>query len=141
MIGGPDPSRPGDAATLMSEAVASLGRLVRGELRLARAEAAESARSAGASLVKMAIALVALLVGLNVLATAAVAGLVAAGIGPGAAGLIVALVLLGLAVGLAASARTALRAVGLWPRRLMSNLEKDAHALRAGLAAKGNGHV
>jgi hypothetical protein len=141
MTGGPHPARPDDALALMSEAVASLGRLVRGELRLARAEAAESARSAGGSLVRLGLGMVAALVGLNLLADAAVAGLATLGIGPGAAGLIVALVVLGLAAGLALSARATLRSVGLWPRRLMSNLEKDARAMSAGLAGKGDGHV
>lgn len=116
---------------LLSEVVAGLGRLVSGELRLARAEAAESLQQAGAGLAKIAIAVVLGLVGLNVLAGAAVAALAAAGLGPAWAAVLVGLALCLLAVGLAMSGRAALRLRGFLPDRTLRNLRRDAEALRA----------
>ena len=97
----------GTTASLLSDVVTGLGRLLQGELRLARAEAAAGLKTAGAGLVKLALALVAGLVGLNTLAGAAVAGLVAAGLGPAVAAVAVGLGLCALALGLATGGASA----------------------------------
>lgn len=128
-------------ATLVSEVVVGLGRLVRGELMLARAEAAEGLRTAAGGLVKIGLAAIFGLVGLNVLAGAAVAGLAAAGLGPTAAALIVGVILSGLALVLALVGRAALRLRGLWPDRALRGLRRDAEAVRAAVSEEGARHV
>lgn len=128
-------------ATLVSEVVVGLGRLVRGELMLARAEAAEGLRTATGGLVKIGLAAIVGLVGLNVLAGAAVAGLAAAGLGPALAAVIVGVVLCGLALVLALVGRAALRLRGLWPDRAMRGLRRDAEAVRAAVSEEGARHV
>lgn len=144
MTGAPHPGPDGgraDPASLLAEAAAGVGRLVKGELQLARAEATVALRRAGGGLVKAALALVLGLVGLNALAGAAVAGLVAAGLGAAAAGLIVALVLIGAAVFLALSARAALRLQGLIPDRALRGLRQDVRAVQSGLGTNEVRHV
>ena len=124
-------------ASLLSEVVAGLGRLLKGELALARAEATESVRSAGAGLVKVVGAVVVGLVGLNVLAGAAVAGLAATGLGPAWAAVIVGGVLCAVALALALAGKAALSLRGLWPDRAMRGLRRDAAAVQAGLHDNG----
>lgn len=119
--------------SLLSEITSGLGRLVKGELMLARAEAAEGLRAAGSGLAKLALAAILALVGLNVLAGAAVAGLAATGLGPAWAGLIVGLALCLLALVLAMAARAALRLRGMLPDRALRGLQRDAEAVRQAL--------
>jgi hypothetical protein len=130
-------SRPDDqeagTMSLLSEITSGLGRLVKGELMLARAEAAEGLRVAGSGLAKLALAAILALVGLNVLAGAAVAGLAATGLGPAWAGLIVGLALCLLALVLAMAARAALRLRGMLPDRALRGLQRDAEAVRQAL--------
>lgn len=121
-------------ASLLSSVMSSLGRLVKGEIMLARAEATQGLKDAVSGIVKIAIAAVLALVALNVLAGAAVGALVSAGFGPGMAGLLVAVVLLGAAVALALAGRSALRLRGIWPDRAIRGLGRDADALQAGFA-------
>lgn len=127
--------------SLLSDVVAGMGRLVKGELLLARAEATEGLKAAGAGLLKIGVAAVVGLVGLNVLAGAAVAALAATGLGPAWASLIVGLALLGLAVGLVMAGRAALRLRGMWPDRALRGLRRDADAVREGFDGKGVRHV
>lgn len=129
------------SATLLSEVAGSLGRVIEGELRLARAEAGAAMDRAKRGLVKVAVAAILGLVGLNVLAGAAVAGLAATGMGAGAAGLVVALVLFGTCAALVLSARAALRLGNLVPRRAFRGLARDVRAVEAGLNRKGAHHV
>ena len=136
----PDLEKAG-AATLMAEVVTGLGRLLRGELMLAKAEATEGLKTAAGGLIKIAVAAVVALVGLNVLAGAAVAALAATGLGPAWASLIVGVVLLALALVLVLAGRAALRPRGIWPERAMRGLRRDAEALRAGLKQEGASHV
>lgn len=133
----PDPGIAG----LFAQVVSGVGRLVQGELRLARAEAAESLREIASGLAKLAGAAVTALVGLNVLAGAAVGALADAGLGPVGAPLVVGLVLMLAALGLAVAGRAALRLRGRRPGRLFRGLRRDAAAMRQGLTAEENGHV
>lgn len=119
--------------SLLAEITAGLGRLVRGELSLARAEAAEGLKAAGSGLVKIGVAAVMGLVGLNVLAGAAVAGLAAAGLGPAWAALIVGGGLCLVALALALAGKAALRLRGVLPNRALRGLRRDAEAVRQGL--------
>ncbi|HLQ18062.1 MAG TPA: phage holin family protein [Tabrizicola sp.] len=123
--------------TLLNDVVAGLGRLLRGELMLAKAEATEGLKSAAAGLVKIGIAAIVALVGLNVLAGAAVAALAATGLGPAWAAVIVGVALLVVALVLALSGRAALTLRGLWPDRATRGLRRDAEAVRAGLSETG----
>ncbi len=136
-MAGPSPQPEPGAATLLSDVVNGFGRLVQGELRLARAEATEGMRAAGAGLAKIAAAAVVAITGLNVLAGAAVAALAKTGIGPAWSALILGVVLCLLAWGLLAMGRTALRLNGLWPDRALQGLRRDAEAVHAGLTEKG----
>lgn len=119
--------------SLLAEIIAGVGRLVRGELSLARAEAAEGLKAAGSGLVKIGVAAVVGLVGLNVLAGAAVAGLAAAGLGPAWAALVVGLGLCLVAAGLALAGKAALRLRGILPNRAFRGMRRDADALRKAL--------
>ena len=125
----------GDAGvmSLLSDVASGIGRLVQGELRLARAEATEGLKAAGSGLAKIVIAAVVGLVGLNVLAGAAVAALAVTGLGPIWAALVVGLALCLVAVGLALAGRGALRLRGIWPDRAVRGLRRDAEVARQGL--------
>ncbi|NHB76007.1 phage holin family protein [Rhodobacter calidifons] len=123
-------------AGLLLQVVSGVGRLVQGELQLARAEAADSLRSVTSGLGKLAGAAVVALVGLNVLAGAAVGALVHAGLGPVWAALIVGGLMLLLALGLAAAGRAGLRLRGRRPGRLLRGLGRDVAAVRSGFGRK-----
>ena len=127
--------------SLLSDVVAGIGRLVQGEFRLARAEATEGLKAAGSGLVKLAIAAVVGLVGLNVLAGAAVAALAATGLGPVWAAFLVGLALCLVALGLALAGRAALRLRGIWPERALRGLRRDAKVMHQGLVDPGERHV
>lgn len=122
---------------LLTDVVTGLGRLVRGELMLAKAEATEGLKTAAGGLVKIAAAAIVALVGLNVLAGAAVAALAAAGLGPAWAAVIVGAALCLLALVLALAGRAALSLKGVWPDRASRGLRRDADAVRAGLSETG----
>lgn len=127
--------------SLLSDVAAGVGRLVQGELRLARAEATEGLKAAGSGLVKIAVAAIVGLVGLNVLAGAAVAALAATGIGPAWSALLVGAVLCLVALGLAMAGRAALRLRGIWPDRALRGLRRDAEAVQEGLNRTEVRHV
>jgi hypothetical protein len=128
----PEESQAG-VMSLLSEVTTALGRLVRGELMLARIEATEGLKAAGSGLVKIGIAAVLGLVGLNVLAGAAVAGLAETGLGPAWAAVIVGVVLCLVAVGLVWAGKAALKLRSILPNRAMRGLQRDAEAVRQGL--------
>jgi hypothetical protein len=136
----PDETEAG-ISSLLSDVASGVGRLVKGELRLARVEATEGLKSAVGGLVKIAIAAILALVGLNVLAGAAVAALAEAGLGPAWSALVVGLALCLIAVGLALAGRAALRLRGILPDRAARGLRRDAEAVRQGLTETGVRHV
>jgi hypothetical protein len=135
------PERDPGVAGLFSEVLSGVGRLVQGELRLARAEAVDSLRSVGSGLAKLAAAAVIALVALNLLAGAAVAALAQAGLGPVGAALAVGVVLALVALLLALAGRSALQLRGSKPRRVLDSLRRDAQAVKAGLNEEGTPHV
>ena len=133
---GAEPEREGTRA-LLSEVVSGMSRLVRGEIKLAKAEATEGVKHALGGIVKIAIAAVLALVGLNVLAGAAVAALAATGMGPAWASLIVGVALCILALVLVLAGKAALTLRGLWPDRAMRGVRRDVEAVQAGLNETG----
>ena len=133
---GAEPEREGTRA-LLSEVVSGMSRLVRGEIKLAKAEATEGVKHALGGIVKIAIAAVLALVGLNVLAGAAVAALAATGMGPAWASLIVGVAICILALVLVLAGKAALTLRGLWPDRAMRGVRRDVEAVQAGLNETG----
>lgn len=124
----------------VAEVFAGLGRLVQGELRLARAEAVQGLRGMAGGVAKLAVAAVVALVALNVLAGAAVGALAATGMGPAWAAIVVGLALALVALGLALAGRAALRLDALRPDRTLRSLRRDADALKSGLKSEGSDH-
>jgi hypothetical protein len=135
------PEHDPGVAGLFSDVLSGVGRLVQGELRLARAEAADSLRSVGSGLAKLAGAVVVALVGLNVLAGAAIAALIEAGFGPVGAAVAVGVVLALVALLLALAGRSALQLRGKKPRRFLDGLRRDAQAVQTGLKQEGTHNV
>lgn len=134
-------ARPGEGEagviSLLSEVASGVGRLVQGELRLARAEATEGLKAAGLGLVKIGVAAVFGLVGLNVLAGAAVAALAATGLGPAWAAVLVGLTLCIVALALVVAGKAALQLRGIWPGHALRGLRRDAEAVRQGFTETG----
>lgn len=129
----PDPAGK-NPADLVGDVLTGFARLVKGELALARAEAADSLRDAAKALGMVAVAAILIITALNVLSGAAVAGLVHLGIAPAWAALLVGAVLLVLAVGLVQYARHLLNAANLSPRRSFQNLRRDAEIFKSMVA-------
>ena len=128
------PPRP-SVAELLLQALDEIRGLLRRELDLARAEADQSLRKAGAALGSLAAALIVALVALNVLAAALVDAITTLGLDAGWAALVVGLALTAIAGAFAARALRDLRAVRLAPGRVADNLKKDAERVRE--AARG----
>lgn len=118
---------------LLSDAFHAMTQLIRGEIALARAEVEESIRNAITGVILVVLAIAVLFVALNVMAGAAVAALVAQGITPSWAALIVAAGLIIFACLLAALGRRALSVANLMPRRTATNIRRDARTLKEAL--------
>jgi CBS domain containing-hemolysin-like protein len=117
-------------AGLLNEVVSGIARLIRGELALARAEAKRSLGDATSALGKLVIAAILGITALNVLAGAAVAGLVAAGLTPLLASVAVGVGLLLVAFALVQIGLAQLKSSNLAPKRMMANLRQDAETLK-----------
>lgn len=113
-------------AGLLGDVVSGFARLLRGELALARAEAKRSLGEASSALAKLAVAAMLGITAVNVLAGAAVAGLVALGLAPIWANVLVGAGLLLVAYVLVQSGLPQLKPANLAPRRMMANLRQDA---------------
>lgn len=128
------PERPVDpaksTAALISDVVAGALQLVKGELALAKAEASESLRLGVNAAVFLVVAAVLGIAAINMLAGAAVAGLVMLGWNGLASTLTVAVVLVVLTGGLAIYALSLLRAAKLLPERALRGAVKDAHTFK-----------
>lgn len=117
-------------AAVFSDAMQVLLDLVRGEAALARAEIEATLRKAAAGFVLVLLGAAVSLAALNVLAGAAVAALVAAGLTAGWAALAIAAVLLLVAAILAALGLRALAPSNLTLRRTARNVRRDAKTLK-----------
>ena len=120
---------PGPGA-LMADVLAGVSRLVQGELALARAEAAERLQSAKQAVLQVAIAVVLGITAINLLAAALVAAIVAMGLSPIWASLLVGVVLLLLAIAAGLAAARLLRDAGKAPRRTAASVRRDVETLQ-----------
>lgn len=120
---------------LITDVLAGLSRLVRGEIDLAKAEAALAlktvVRAAAFALASVALAAV----GLGLLAQAAVAALIAAGLSPAGAALAVAAVTLACAYALVRGAIAQMNRAGRFPERSAENLSRDLQSLKSGVTS------
>lgn len=136
---GDPPPGPADAAGagtgraglggLLKALFAGLAQLLRNEVALARAEARQSLGRLKTGLLLLAVALILALVALNVVATTAIAVLVAAGVGPVLSPALVALAGLGLAALCLWAALRRLSARSLSPRRTIAALRQNGETL------------
>ena len=118
---------------LMSEALAHLTRILRGEMALAQAETTAALRRAGLGLALLAAAVVLAITALNLLSAALVGAIVYAGLSPAWASLVVAAAWVGLAAILVRVGLRSLHPLGLIPVRAMRGLRNDAQTLKQGL--------
>lgn len=116
---------------MMADVLAGASRLVQGELALARAEASERLVGVRQSLVQGVIAVVLGITAINVLAAAAVSGVVALGLSPLWASVLVGGGLLVLALGFAQHAATLLRDVSSLPSRSAMSIKRDLETLHS----------
>lgn len=116
---------------LLGNVVSGFARLVQGEFALARAEAKRSLDDAISALGKLVFAAIFGVVAMNVLAGAAVAGLVEAGLAPLWASVIVGVALLVLAYVLGKIGLGQLSPSNLAPKHIMKNLSEDAQTLKS----------
>ena len=127
-------------AGLLADVVSGFASLVRGELALARAEAKRSLADLTAALVKLVVAVIFGITGLNVLSGAAIAGLVGLGLTPLWASVAVGAGLLVLAFGLGQIAKTQLAPSNFAPKRIMATLRHDAETLRSMVVPDATSH-
>lgn len=119
-------------AALLSDALAHILAILRGEIALAKAEMRDNAAKICGAVGMMAVAAVLGMVGLNTLAGAAVLALIAAGMTEVGAALTVGSAVVGVAVILVLVARARLKTASLAPQRVASNLRKDAAVVTGG---------
>ena len=117
-------------ATLLSDAIGAMLRLMRGEIAYARAELEEKLRSivTGALLILLSVAIAG--AAINLLAEAAVAGLAATGLTPVQSILLIAIALISCAGLLLALGLHTISPQHLKPRRTERNLRRDAACLK-----------
>jgi hypothetical protein len=132
-------AEPRSTATLLSDAVNQLTRLVRGEVALAKAEVAQNVKSAALGIGLLVGALVLALVGLFVLAQALVVALGEL-IGDGWAALLIAALLLGGAALLALRGLNALKPDKLAPNRTVRNVQADAQTIKENVSNGNHKH-
>jgi hypothetical protein len=137
--GGTGNTSAGTVADLLTDVLAGVSRLVQGELALARAEAAERLRMVQQAALYGAVALIFGITAVNVLAAAAVAGVVALGVSPAWASLVVGGGLLALTFGFALHAARLIRASGGLPRRSGASVKRDLATLQTLVRRDGHG--
>lgn len=118
MTGRHPDSEDAPLAGLFAEVITGVSRLVRGEIALAKAEMQVTLRQTARAAAQIALAGILALVGLNVLAGAAVAALVAAGLAPVWSALVVGLAFVLLALGYLQHGAGLWRKTDFLPRRL-----------------------
>lgn len=119
-----------DAPVLFVETLRHLSSLLQNELSLAKAEIRENVSRAGTGIAFLVIAVVLALVALNVLASAAVAWIAAAGLSVGLSALIVGGLLLAIAAVFVVTGRNRLSAEALNPDRTVANVKRDVAAMK-----------
>ena len=117
-------------SNLLSDALARIGNLVRGEVDLARSEINDNLSSAGTALGMIAAALVIALTALNVLSAALVAGLTELGIPGQWSALIVGVVFGIIAFVMLQKGTTDLKLSSLAPTRTAANVQRDAETVK-----------
>lgn len=125
-----EPVRPGDPASLASEAFRLSGDLIRKEVALAKAEITQNLHRAGVAVGFIVAAAVIGIVTINVLVAALVAALAETDLGPIWSAVIVGVVLAVLAYILVRKGLSDLSASALMPTRTVSNVQRDAQALK-----------
>lgn len=115
---------------LVSDALAHVTGLVRGEIDLARAEVQENVNKAAAAVGMLVGALILLLTALNVLAAALAAWLTEAGLDAGWAALIVGGALAIIGIVMAMKGQNDLKLTSLAPTRTKRNVERDVHTMK-----------
>ena len=115
---------------LLSDLVTTLGRILRGEIALARAEITQGVRAALRGLVMIVVAVILLVTAIQLFAGAGVAGLVEAGLRPWQAQLALGGVLILVAAALTMAGLHRLRAHAFVPRRAFAGLRRDAETLK-----------
>jgi len=126
---GPGESRIPGAGALLTDVLASVSRLVRGEIALARAEIDQRISAAGRAAVQISVAAVLGITALNVFAGWAVALVISLGLSPAWAAVIVGGVLLVLALGIGQHAMQELRSAGSVPKHSATSLRRDVEIL------------
>lgn len=131
----PFPHDPPPTGGLIADVLAGLSRLVRGEIDLAKAEAALALKSVvrGAAFALGAMVMAAVALGL--LAQAAVAALIAAGLSPAVACLALAALLLIAAYAMVRLAIGHMNRAGRFPDRSARNLSRDLKSFKAGVTS------
>ena len=118
------------ASSLLSDLIAHVSGLVRKEVDLARAEVSENLTKAAVAVGLLVGAVVILLVALNVLSAAIVAGIAELGIEEGWAALIVGGVYFVIAFAMVKKGTNDLKATSLAPTRTASSLRRDSKAIK-----------
>ena len=124
-----EPGAGPSAIGLISDTLARLLSILRGEIALAKAEMRDAVAGIVLAVALIAVSAVLAGVGLNLLVGALILVLVAMGMQEGAAALTVGLALVGLAAILFFAARARLLAASQAPGRMASSLRKDAAAV------------
>ena len=129
----PHAERPTDDSItgLLGDIAFGITQLVKGEFALFRADAQRSMRDATSGLVRLAVAAAMGVVAINLLATGAVAALVAAGLSPVWANIALGGVLILGAFVIIRSALALIAPLNLVPKQSFSNLRQDAEILKS----------
>lgn len=123
-------SDPKSTASLVTEAIVHLSALMRKEIDLVRTEVNENLRRAAVGVGMIVGGVVFVLVALNTLSAALVAGLTELGIETGWSALIVGAVYLVIAIILVRKGTRDLKAASLVPTRAARSVRRDAQSIR-----------
>jgi len=114
----------------LAEVMAGMLRLIRGEVALARAEAAASAHLAASALVQLTVAAILIVAGITCFAATTILGMIALGLAPIWATLLVGALLTLLGCGYGQHARSLLLDATRGARRPARNLQQDLETLQ-----------
>lgn len=127
-------THPTDQSTdwrrLIGDTIDEARALVRTEIQLAKQELSDNASRAGGGLVLFVIGALLAFVGLSALAVAAVLGVIALGVEPHWAALIVAVAFLLVALVFVLIGKSRLSAESLKPNRTINQIKSDVHAVK-----------